>query len=134
MCKGPFLFTFTAVPTKCFLKDEIFRLVTQAYSEKKKKKFRVIPTGVEPMTFLLVLLLSEESIFIIQAGFSTFLLIYPRDVLKFAVSSHLFFLEQRIKRNNKLNELRVQLCAVVQIFSMFKIFQTSLIFFCPVFI
>ena len=35
------------------VKDEIFQLVTQAYSEKKK--FRVLPTGVEPMTFRLVL-------------------------------------------------------------------------------
>ena len=35
---------------------DVFLLVTQAYSDKvKKKKIRVLPTEVEPMTFRLVL-------------------------------------------------------------------------------
>ena len=33
---------------------DVFLLVTQAYSDKVKK-IRVLPTGVEPMTFRLVL-------------------------------------------------------------------------------
>ena len=35
-------------------KCDVFLLVTQAYSDKVKK-IRVLPTGVEPMTFRLVL-------------------------------------------------------------------------------
>ena len=34
---------------------DVFLLVTQAYSDKVKKKIRVLPTGVEPITFRLVL-------------------------------------------------------------------------------
>ena len=37
-----------------FLEYDVFLLVTQAYSDKVKK-IRVLPTGVEPMTFRLVL-------------------------------------------------------------------------------
>ena len=35
------------------MKDDIFQSVTQAYSQKEE--FRALPTGVEPMTFRLVL-------------------------------------------------------------------------------
>ena len=35
------------------VKDDVYQTVTQAYSEKIK--IRVLPTGVEPMTFRLLL-------------------------------------------------------------------------------
>ena len=39
---------------KNHIEYDVFQLVTQAYSDKVKK-IRVLPTGVEPMTFRLVL-------------------------------------------------------------------------------
>ena len=53
VCRGGWmlmsLFAIDTLP-----RERVFLLVTQAYSDKVKK-IRVLPTGVEPMTFRLVL-------------------------------------------------------------------------------